>query len=318
MSNKSNNQGRAYEFASITTLHKAISKERENVELVYNSSYKASETAWGTLSKEEQTLYLLSAESTIDTIFSLEPRIIENSTDKLQLYIQSDSKGIEADVRDIIIKRDVIIWEIGLSIKHNHTAVKHSRLSKKRDFGDAWYGVKCSKEYWTEIKPIFDFLEEEKNKKKYFRDIENKEDIIYIPLLNAFINEVKRAIKVDKAIPTKLVRYLLSKYDFYKIISIDKERLTTIQSFNMYGTLNQASKYEEPKIITQKINLPTDLLFIGLKKGSKNTVIACFDNGWQFSFRIHNAKDLVETSLKFDIQIIGMPIEVNIKYNCKW
>lgn len=123
---------------------------------------------------------------------------------------------------------------------------------------------------------------------------------------------------MDKAIPTKLVRYLLSKYDFYKIISIDKERLTTIQSFNMYGTLNQDSKCEEPKIITQKINLPTDLLFIALKKGSKNTVIACFDNGWQFSFRIHNAKDLVETSLKFDIQIIGMPIEVNIKYNCKW
>lgn len=168
MSNKSNNQGRAYEFACITTLHKAISKKRENVELVYNSSYKTSETAWGTLSKEEQMLYLLSAESTIDTIFALEPRIIENSTDTLKLHIQSDSKGIEADVRDIIIKRDVITWEIGLSIKHNHAAVKHSRLSNKRDFGDAWYGVKCSKEYWTEIKPIFDFLEEEKNKKDIF------------------------------------------------------------------------------------------------------------------------------------------------------
>lgn len=34
------------------------------------------------------------------------------------------------------------------------------------------------------------------------------------------------------------------------------------------------------------------------------------DNGWQFSFRIHNASTKVETSLKFDIQIIGMPASI--------
>ena len=44
----------------------------------------------------------------------------------------------------------------------------------------------------------------------------------------------------------------------------------------------------------------------------------CFDNGWQFSFRIHNAEDYVKTSLKFDVQIVGMPAEVNIKFNCNW
>lgn len=32
----------------------------------------------------------------------------------------------------------------------------------------------------------------------------------------------------------------------------------------------------------------------------------------------HNAKDTIEPSLKFDIQIVGMPADVNIKYNCKW
>ena len=31
------------------------------------------------------------------------------------------------------------------------------------------------------------------------------------------------------------------------------------------------------------------------------------NNGWQLSFRIHNAKTDVEPSLKFDIQFIGMP-----------
>ncbi len=31
------------------------------------------------------------------------------------------------------------------------------------------------------------------------------------------------------------------------------------------------------------------------------------DEGWQISFRIHNASTLIEPSLKFDIQLIGNP-----------
>ena len=41
------------------------------------------------------------------------------------------------------------------------------------------------------------------------------------------------------------------------------------------------------------------------------------DGGWQFSFRIHNASTLVETSLKFDIQIIKMPDAI-ISIECPW
>jgi len=41
------------------------------------------------------------------------------------------------------------------------------------------------------------------------------------------------------------------------------------------------------------------------------------DGGWQFSFRIHNASTKVETSLKFDIQIVGMPTTI-ISIDCKW
>ena len=197
-------------------------------------------------------------------------------------------------------------------------AVKHSRLAKSLDFGEKWYGVKCSESYWADIKPVFDFLEEEKNKGTYFRDLNSKEDEVYVPLLNAFMKEINFQIAKENTIPRKLVEYLLSKYDFYKIISIDSKRITTIQSFNMYGTLNKASIEAEPSIKIPLIQLPSSLLYIGFKPGSKTTIIMCFDNGWQFSFRIHNAKDLIETSLKFDIQIVGMPAEVNIKYNCQW
>lgn len=317
MSNACNNQGRAYEYICLIALHQAI-KEYRTSSIIENTSFHAAEKAWNTLSQATQTLYALSAKSTISTIFALEPKIIESDDQPLNLYIQTDKHGEDADVRDIIIERKNIVWEIGLSIKHNHTAAKHSRLSKNLDFGNKWYGIPCSEKYWSDIKPIFDYLQQEKDKGTYFRDLKSKEDDIYVPLLNAFIEEISQQVKQNNNIPQKLISYILSKYDFYKIISIDKKQITTIQSFNMYGTLNLPSEKEAPSIHVPKISLPTQLLHIGYKPKSKTTILMCFDNGWQISFRIHNAKDIIETSLKFDIQIEGMPTDVNIKFNCRW
>lgn len=317
MTKASNNKGRAFEFACLNTLYDAISKIRR-AKIVTNSSYNAARNAWETLNGAEKSLYTLSAISTIDTIFALEPNIVEKDDDVLNLYIQTDQQGEDGDVRDIIIERKDIVWEIGLSIKHNHMAVKHSRIAKSLDFGTKWYNIPCSKEYWEDIKPIFDFLEAEKAKGTYFRELTSKQEQVYVPLLNAFIKEITKQVEENHDVPKRMVEYLLSKYDFYKVISLDNKRLTTIQSFNMYGTLNRPSKVEEPKIKIPLINLPTTLLHIGFKPKSKTTIVMCFDNGWQFSFRIHNAKDSIETSLKFDVQIDGMPADVNIKYNCKW
>lgn len=317
MTSNSNNNGRGFEYICLLSLYEAI-KEVRTAQILQDSSYQAAEKAWLELAPQQQALYTLSAKSTIDTIFSLEPNIIESTPDILTLYIQRDTRGEDADVRDIIIERKDIKWEIGLSIKHNHLAAKHSRIARHLDFGEKWYGVKCSQEYWNEIKPTFDFLEQEKNKGTYFRDLKSKEEDVYIPLLQAFSNEITRQIEAHPDIPSKLVEYLLSKYDFYKVISIDKQRRTIIEAFDMYGTLNKASNEKEPDIKISPIELPTTLLHIGFKPKSQTTILLCFDNGWQFSFRIHNAKDIIETSLKFDIQIVGMPTEVNIKFTCNW
>ena len=143
MSKLCNNQGRAYEYACLVTLHKAINEVRKAV-ILHNSSYEAAQNAWNTLNSEEKQLYTLSAKSTINTIFAMEPNIVEVYDDILQLYIQNDKHGEEADVRDIIIERKDIRWEIGLSIKHNHMAVKHSRIAKNLDFGSKWYAIPCS------------------------------------------------------------------------------------------------------------------------------------------------------------------------------
>lgn len=316
MSSKSNNQGRAYEYAFIMCLADTISPIR-SVNIIQNASLEACFKAWETLSEEIKNIYKLSSAAAVVNLFNLEPRILENKSDIVTLLLQSDKKGEEGDVRDILIIRSSIQWEIGLSMKHNHFAVKHSRLASSLDFGKSWFDIPCSKEYWTDVKPIFSYLQEEKQKETLFNSIENKERSIYLPILNAFGKEVRRIFSKDSKAPAKLVEYLLGKYDFYKIISVDSKEYTSIQAMNLHGTLNNSSDNEKPSYFIPKVKLPTRIIHMGLIPGSGTTIELYLDEGWQFTFRIHNASKYVEPSLKFDIQIVGMPTAV-ITLNCKW
>jgi len=160
-------------------------------------------------------------------------------------------------------------------------------------------------------------LREEKQKKTKWSDLHDKEGDVYIPLLSAFINEIKKANLVDPLFPKRMVEYLLGEYDFYKVISIDSKKATNIQSFNLRGTLNQSSKTRKPDIVVPIAELPDELVAIKMKKDSNNTVELYLNNGWQFSFRIHNASTIVEPSLKFDIQFTGMPTEI-VLIACQW
>lgn len=316
MSNKSNNQGRAYEFICLLTLNEEINKIRP-VRIIINSSYLAAQRAWKTLNAAMQNLYKISSYAAVAKIVALEPRMIEKGEDVLDLLIQADEKGESGDVRDILIIRNHIHWEIGLSLKHNHFAVKHSRLSDRLDFGNKWYGIPCSQNYWDDIRPIFSYLHACQKKHLKFRDLPDKDKNVYVPLLKAFIYEIQRQYSKHKNIPSKLVEYLLGEYDFYKIISIDKERMTQIQSYNLHGTLGMSSQIQKPTMIIPIASLPTRIVNLDFVPGKQNTVELYMDGGWQFSFRIHNAKTDVEPSLKFDIQLVGMPAAI-ITLNCFW
>lgn len=316
MSVQSNNQGRAYEYVFINTLFEEINKIRP-VTIEENSALFASRHAWEFVSQEFKNLLKSSALSAVYTIFDMEPLILEYNNDVLLLKIQTDNQGKEGDVRDIIILRKDIQWEIGLSIKHNHFAVKHSRIAEKLDFGKKWFDIPCSKNYWDSIAPVFDYLKQQKLQNKNWSDLNNKNDDVYVPILKAFISEIQQSNSLDNSVPKKMVEYLLGEFDFYKVISVDRKKLTQIQTYNLHGTLNKPSKNLKPKITIPIANLPTRIVNIGFKPNSKNTVELYLDNGWQFSFRIHNASTKVETSLKFDIQIIGMPTTI-ISINCEW
>jgi len=317
MSNLSNNLGRAYEYACLISLEREISTKRP-VAIENNSSYFAAQRAWKSISEHLQETFETSSLAAVLSIFDLEPLILEDGFDTLYLKIQSDKEGKEGDVRDVLIFRRGIQWEIGLSLKHNHFAVKHSRLAKSLDFGEKWFDVKCSDQYWGDIDPIFAYLEVEKKKGTKWRDLPSKETDVYIPLLQAFINELQRSYRVyGSLIPKKMVEYLIGQFDFYKVIGLDRQLLTQIQTFNLRGTLNKAGRKTKPSLIIPVSGLPTRIVSIAFKPESNNTVELYMDAGWQFGFRIHNASTNVETSLKFDIQIIGMPATI-ISIDCKW
>ena len=316
LSTRSNDQGRAYEYAWINVLNEELKKHR-SASIINNSSLEANKRAWDSMTEEMKQLFIASAEAAVDTVLELEPRLVEDDKDELILEAKKDNAGTSGDVRDIVIKRDKINWEVGLSIKHNHEAVKHSRLSYKLDFGKEWFGLPCSDYYWSAVTPIFDRLKEEKEKGTNWSEITDKEDTIYIPLLQAFIDEVSRAYDTDPLIPRKMVEYLIGIEDYYKIVSQDNKHLTLIRSFNIHDTLNKPSKFKVSAISIPIVQLPSELIALKFKTGSSNTIEMYLNNGWQLSFRIHNASTKVEPSLKFDIQFIGAPASI-ITISCKW
>ena len=160
----SNRNGRALEFAYIIVFEEQV-KPKCNILVEKNSSFNAAKSAWESISTDLQETFLLSANAGIMAIFDAEPLILEDGNDVLNIKIQTDEAGKKGDVRDILIIRRGIHWEIGVSVKNNHFAVKHSRLSRTLDFGEKWFEINCSHQYWEEIKPIFQYLAECKKKK---------------------------------------------------------------------------------------------------------------------------------------------------------
>ena len=249
-------------------------------------------------------------------IFELEPNLVEAlPLDPVLLSVQADSAGAAGDVRDVLMQRRSGRWEIGLSVKHNHQAVKHSRLSETIDFGRQWLELPCSDRYFSKIGPIFSQLRDLSSQGYCWRDLPDVGTNYYRPVLEAFVQEM---LRIDSAnpgeVPSRLMRYLLGRRDFYKVISQEGEGVTKIQAFVMSGEeLNKAAQSLQPRIRLRRLRMPSEIIRLDFKRDvtagtvSNNTLIMTCDEGWEVSFRIHSASSKVEPSLKFDIQLLGHP-----------
>lgn len=301
--------GKAFEFALLDEFYKRL-KVLTSVSIEINESY---ETAYGffmSFSENEQDSFRIVASSAINFLIDVEPRLSNgiNKDDIIELKIASDQMGQSGDVRDVILIRSLQKWEIGISAKNNHRAVKHSRLSQTIDFGKRWLGIPCSKEYFEEIKPVFDMLTNIRSSDRTAKwtAIENMHQVVYVPILNAFMKEL---IRLDNENPNivaeNLVQYLVGNKDFYKIIK--GRRKVEIQAYNLHGSLNLSFEDIKPKARIPRLRLPSRLIEIVYQNNSTTTLLVCLNEGWQISFRIHNASSRVEPSLKFDINLISTP-----------
>lgn len=300
--------GTAFEYACLAALYDRLSISQK-VYIIQDSSFSNASNAFEKLSHIKQQDYLAAANAAVDIILPLEPRLMNPSKNApLSLGIQPDAKGQNGDVRDVLCIRQDGDWEIGLSCKHNHDAVKHSRLSKTLDFGNEWLGYPCSNEYFTSIEGMFLELEELKHKNVLWREIKNKEDRFYVPLLEAFICEMDKLNQEQREeVPKRLLSYLLGINDFYKVIAHEGRRTTEVKTYNIYGTLNRPAGSIKAIAKAPILKMPSKILEISFKNNSKTTIKIYCDNGWELSLRIHNASSRVEPSLKFDIQLVGVP-----------
>ena len=309
--------GKAFEYACVDSLYKMLSKEQE-VTIEASSQLETAKRFFETATGKLKENIIKAADAASRVIVRLEPQLsYPEGNSPLYLSLQSDAKGQRGDVRDVLCIRDQNGWEVGFSCKHNHHAVKHSRLSGTIDFGRDWFGIPCSYTYFLEVGPLFNELSEMRDDSKVrenpilWASIENKAERYYKPVLRAFMDEM---IRLDSnhpgIIPERLIRYLIGRNDFYKVIADDKGKFTRIEAVNITGTLNTKSGIHEPLVKVPVLKLPDKIYHIDYKPGSDNTIQIVCNEGWEISMRIHSASSKVEPSLKFDVNLISLPSSI--------
>ena len=303
--------GKAFEYALAKQYYEYLCNEGVNVELLENDAFAVARNYYNGFTSAQKRRFDDSASATINTMIKIEPGLMypNNNGNVLKIALNSDNDGAEGDVRDVVFKRESPAWEIGFSAKNNNDAVKHSRLSSVLDFGKSWVGIPCSSNYWGEIRPIFNYLEDKIRTNASWTDLgRDKIERVYKPLLVAFRKELLNINEHNSNIPQKLIQYLIGRYSFYKIIKDDANNLVIVKAFNIKGGLNKGMGGVHSRYKIPCINLPTRIVEFDFMRGHEdNTLDMMLDGGWEISFRIHNASTMVENSLKFDIRLLGNP-----------
>lgn len=311
-------EGKAFEYACVNAFYEKYHRLQEVV-LEESPQFYTAKNFFEEASDEKKSNYTCAANAAVRVIEGLEPQLTQpNGNEPLVLALQTDAQGIAGDVRDVLCIRRANDWQIGLSCKHNHHAVKHSRLSDRIDFGKEWFDKNCSQQYFDEVVPLFTELREIRDRSKaegtpaLWKDVDDKFEKYYVPILQAFMDELSRLNELYPGeIPELLIRYLIGRYDFYKVITDDSHRTTRIEAVNLAGTLNRPSGNVRTIVNIPTLRMPSRFYHIGFKPGSQNTIEVVCDEGWTVSMRLHNASSKIEPSLKFDVKLVSLPSSIH-------
>ena len=306
--------GKAFEYSVAKAYFEHLSTRGQNVNILQDRACAVGKSKYDLFAPTEKQKFDLASIQTINTISILEPGLLTQRSvnDVLEISLVPDSAGQAGDVRDVIFRRRHVkpFWEVGLSVKNNHDAVKHSRLSPTIDFGREWLGLNCTRQYFDETKVIFDqigALRQADPTATWASLGTYKATGIYKPILQAFRAEMIRLSSQNSTVPSGLLAYLIGRHPFYKVIKDDANHCVAVKAFNLNGLLNKSFNGVRPSHSVDRINFPTRIIEFDFVSGSDTTLMMILDHGWQISFRIHSATTLLEKSLKFDINLIGNP-----------
>ncbi len=303
--------GKAFEYACMLAIQEKLREDGKEVSQLATASLNTAESSFYKLSADAQARYMDAARAAARLLFPLEPRLA-NGSGSVVLVIATDAvaQGPEGDVRDVLMIRMTDDWEIGISCKHNHEALKHPRITEAKDFGRDWVGYPCSNEFLDAMTVAIDPLIRFGENKVKWRNVESKHDLYYVPILQAYLDELVRMCDEHDDVPERLLSYFFGSHDFYKVIMKESAKTTTIEGFNMHGTLNLPCGHIKAITRVARINMPTRLIEARFKEKSKTTIILTFDHGWSISMRLHNKDGIAKpTSLAWDVTLIGLPPE---------
>ena len=323
--------GYAFEYAIIISIPEAINdwiaiNQNGNCycQIIEDQAFFNTKMHFNSRNPEIQQLMVRGAKAGLSKIIDMEPRLVyASSEDPLVIHSGTSQNGIVGDVRDIVFirqlqrshRRSILApyvadgnpWEIGISAKWNNDVIKNSRLAEHLDFCNSWFGFPCSRDYWNDIAPVMAFLNDHAG--QTWRSLPDKKNSVYRPLIDAFVREMNKQA-TNHNLANMLVEYMVGRYDFYKLMTSSSNRITNIQAFNLRGNLNQDCEGILPRITVplQARTLPTRIVSIARYLDRPAWAEIIMDNGWQFSFRLHNAESLVVPSLKFDVRFRGNPM----------
>lgn len=295
--------GKAFEYACAI----ATQAVAPDAVIVGNAPYRTAEGCFCALNPATQQRYREASETAVRMICGLEP-MIQYGEGQLRIELATDARGQAHDVRDVLLFRRNN-WQIGFSCKHNHAALKHPRITRDMDFGNDWIGVHCSNDYMAEMRAIIGAMDGLQGLP--WNTLTNKFERFYIPILNAYRDEIERLCTGNEDAPEALIRYFFGTDDFYKVIMHESERTTTVEGFQINGTLGQNCGRRRPINRINRLVMPTRLIEATRVSTTTNNLV--FDNGWQVSMRLHNKDSVIKpTALAWDVQLIGLPPSVYV------
>ena len=110
-----------------------------------------------------------------------------------------------------------MLRELGISCKNNHEAVKHPRITEVPDFAKEWTKgeFSCSEEFLDKMEKVQKVIEEYQEKYSTWSEVEEKKEKVYLPIVEAFVEEIRRlgmASKEagDEKMPVNLQNFFLS------------------------------------------------------------------------------------------------------------